>query len=144
MSRKTIAVGADHGGYEMKQELARQLRDMGYSVLDLGTDGADSVDYPDFAELVVKSVIDGEAEQGVLVCGSGIGMSIAANRHKGIRAALCSSEISAELARQHNDANILVLGERLTDISIAKQCVEKFFSTEFEGGRHTRRVKKLG
>ena len=144
MSQETIAVGADHGGFEMKQELALLLRDMGFVVLDLGTDNADSVDYPDFAELVVKAIEEGKAERGVLVCGSGIGMSIAANRHKGIRAALCSDEVSAELARQHNDANILVLGERLTKISVAKQCVKIFFSTEFEGGRHARRVNKLG
>ena len=144
MSQETIAVGADHGGYEMKQELTLQLRDMGFAVLDFGTDSADSVDYPDFAELVVKAIEGGEANRGILVCGSGIGMSIAANRHKGIRAALCVNKVSAELARQHNDANILVLGERLTEISIAKQCVKKFFSTEFEGGRHERRVKKLG
>jgi ribose 5-phosphate isomerase B len=144
MSQETIAVGADHGGYEMKQELTLQLRDLGFAVLDFGTDSADSVDYPDFAELVVKAIEGGEANRGILVCGSGIGMSIAANRHKGIRAALCVDKVSAELARQHNDANILVLGERLTEISIAKQCVKKFFSTEFEGGRHERRVKKLG
>jgi ribose 5-phosphate isomerase B len=144
MSQETIAVGADHGGYEMKQELTLQLRDMGFVVLDLGTGSTDSVDYPDFAELVVKAIKGGEADRGVLVCGSGIGMSIAANRHKGIRAALCCDEVSAGLARQHNNANILVLGERLTDISTAKQCVNKFFSTEFEGGRHERRVKKLG
>lgn len=137
-------MGADHGGYEMKQKLTLQLRDMGFAVLDFGTDSVDSVDYPDFAELVVKAIEGGEANRGILVCGSGIGMSIAANRHKGIRAALCVDEVSAELARQHNDANILVLGERLTEISIAKQCVKKFFSTEFEGGRHERRVKKLG
>jgi ribose 5-phosphate isomerase B len=144
MSQETIAVGADHGGYEMKQELTLQLRDMGFAVLDFGTDSADSVDYPDFAELVVKAIEGGEANRGILVCGSGIGMSIAANRHKGIRAALCVDKVSAALARQHNDANILVLGERLTEISMAKQCVKKFFSTEFEGGRHERRVKKLG
>ncbi|MBK18327.1 MAG: ribose 5-phosphate isomerase B [Rhodospirillaceae bacterium] len=144
MSQKTIAVGADHGGYEMKEELAKQLDGMGFKVLNLGTDSSDSVDYPDFALLVVKAIEDGNADQGVLVCGSGIGMSIAANRHKGIRAALCNDAISAELARQHNDANILVLGERLTEIVKAKQCVERFFSTDFEGGRHERRVKKLG
>ena len=144
MSQKTIAVGADHGGYELKQELAKQLHSMGFTVLDFGTNSADAVDYPDFAELVVNALVNGEAKQGVLVCGSGIGMSIAANRHKGIRAALCTDDISAELARQHNDANILVLGERLTERSIAKQCVSKFFSTEFQGGRHQRRVKKLG
>ena len=144
MSQKTIAVGADHGGYELKQELAKQLHKMGFTVLDFGTNSADAVDYSDFAELVVNALVNGEAKQGVLVCGSGIGMSIAANRHKGIRAALCKDEISAELARQHNDANILVLGQRLTEKSIAKQCVSKFFSTDFQGGRHQRRVKKLG
>ena len=137
-------MGADHGGYEMKQELTLQLRDLGLGVLDLGTDSADSVDYPDFAELVVKAIEGGGANRGVLVCGSGIGMSIAANRHKGIRAALCSDEVSAGLARQHNDANILVLGGRLIETSVAKQCVKKFISTKFEGGRHEQRVKKLG
>ena len=144
MSQKTIAVGADHGGYKLKQELAKQLQGMGFTVLDFGTDNSDAVDYPDIAEVVVSALLDGEAEQGVLVCGSGIGMSIAANRHDGIRAALCSDEELAELARQHNNANILVLGERLMELSVAKQCVKKFFLSEFQGGRHLRRVKKLG
>ena len=144
MSQKTIAVGADHGGYKLKQELTKQLQKMGFTVLDFGTDNVDAVDYPDIAEFVVSALLNGKAEQGVLVCGSGIGMSIAANRHKGIRAALCNDEDSAELARQHNDANILVLGERLTELSVAKQCVKKFFLSDFQGGRHQRRVKKLG
>lgn len=144
MSQKTIAVGADHGGYKLKQELVEQLHGMGFSVLDFGTDNFDAVDYPDIAEVVVSALLNGKAEQAVLVCGSGIGMSIAANRHKGIRAALCNDEKSAELARHHNNANILVLGERLIDLSVAKQCVKKFFLSEFEGGRHQRRVKKLG
>ena len=144
MSQKTIAVGADHGGYKLKKELATQLQGMGFTVLDFGTDNSDAVDYPDIAEVVVSALLDGEAEQGVLVCGSGIGMSIAANRHDGIRAALCSDEKLAELARQHNNANILVLGGRLIELSVAKQCVEKFFLSEFQGGRHQRRVKKLG
>ena len=144
MSQKTIAVGADHGGYKLKQDLAKQLRGMGFEVLDFGTDNFDAVDYPDIAEVVVNAILNGKAGQGVLVCGSGIGMSIAANRHNGIRAALCNNENAAELARQHNNANILVLGERLIELSVAKQCVEKFFSSEFQGGRHQRRVKKLG
>ena len=144
MSQKTIAVGADHGGYKLKQEVAKQLQEMGFTVLDFGTDNSDAVDYPDIAEVVVRALLDGKAEQGVLVCGSGIGMSIAANRHDGIRAALCSDEKLAELARQHNNANILVLGGRLIELSVAKQCVEKFFLSEFQGGRHLRRVKKLG
>ena len=144
MSHTTIAVGADHGGYKLKQEIAKQLHGMGFDVLDFGTDNFDAVDYPDIAEAVVSAILNGKAEQGILVCGSGIGMSIAANRHNGIRAALCNDEKSAELARQHNNANILVLGERLTKLSVAKQCVKKFFLSEFQGGRHARRVKKLG
>ncbi len=144
MSHTTIAVGADHGGYKLKQEIAKQLHGMGFDVLDFGTDNFDAVDYPDIAEAVVSAILNGKAEQGILVCGSGIGMSIAANRHNGIRAALCNDEKSAELAREHNNANILVLGERLTKLSVAKQCVKKFFLSEFQGGRHARRVKKLG
>ena len=144
MSQKTIAIGADHGGYKLKQDLAKELRGMGFKVLDFGTDNFDAVDYPDIAEVVVGAILNGKAEQGVLVCGSGIGMSIAANRHNGIRAALCNDEKLAELARQHNNANILVLGERLIELSVAKQCVKKFFLSEFQGGRHQRRVKKLG
>ena len=144
MSQKTIAIGAVHGGYKLKQDLAKQLRGMGFSVLDFGTDNVDAVVYPDIAEAVVGAILNGKAGQGVLVCGSGIGMSIAANRHNGIRAALCNNEKAAELAKQHNNANILVLGERLIELSVAKQCVEKFFLSEFQGGRHQRRVKKLG
>ncbi|MBO39904.1 MAG: ribose 5-phosphate isomerase B [Rhodospirillaceae bacterium] len=144
MLQKTIAVGADHGGYKLKRDLAKQLRGMGFEVLDFGTDNFDAVDYPDIAEVVVSAILKGQAGQGVLVCGSGIGMSIAANRHNGIRAALCNNEKAAELARQHNNANILVLGERLIELSVAKQCVERFFLSEFEGGRHHKRVQKLG
>jgi len=144
MARETVAVGADHGGYVMKTELARQLSEMGFGILDLGTDSDASVDYPDYAERVVDAIKDGRAARGLLVCGSGIGMSIAANRHPGIRAALCHDVASATLSRQHNDANILVLGERLIDSELAKQCLVAFFTTEFEGGRHERRVAKLG
>ena len=144
MARETVAVGADHGGYLLKTELAAQLSDMGFDILDCGTDSDASVDYPDYAELVVDAIKDGRATRGLLVCGSGIGMSIAANRHSGIRAALCHDVTSATLSRQHNDANILVLGERLIDSELAKKCLIAFFSMEFEGGRHQRRVAKLG
>jgi ribose 5-phosphate isomerase B len=144
MARETVAFGADHGGYHLKSALAAVLSRMGFEILDLGTNSDDSVDYPDYAELVVSAMKDGRAQYGVLVCGSGIGMSIAANRHEGIRAALCHDVTTAMLARQHNDANILVLGERLIDSETAEKCLKAFFTTEFEGGRHQRRVAKLG
>lgn len=144
MSKISVAVGADHGGYKMKEALIPVLEEMGCEVLDLGTDSLESVDYPDYAAGVAGALRDGRASMGLLICGSGIGMSIAANRHHGIRAALCNDVTSARLARQHNDANILVLGERLTGPEIAEQCLRIFFATDFEGGRHARRVKKLG
>ncbi len=143
MSFGTVAIAADHAGFEMKDALGADLSVMGYSVLDLGTGGPDSVDYPDFAKLLVKALEDGAADVGVLVCGSGIGMSIAANRHKSIRAALCFDAEAARLARQHNDANVLVLGARRIDEAAAKECLEAFFNTKFEAGRHARRVAKL-
>lgn len=145
MSQGIVAVGADHAGFGLKSALSAVLEEMGFKVLDLGTNGPDSVDYPDFAEAVSKAVLDGTATSGLLICGSGVGMSIGANRHTGIRAALCQDEETAHLAREHNDANVLVLGARLTDEEQAKRCVEVFFSTEFDGGeRHARRVAKLG
>jgi ribose 5-phosphate isomerase B len=144
MARETVAVGADHGGYLLKSALAARLSELGFDVVDFGTDDGESVDYPDYAEPVVAAIKEGRAQIGVLVCGSGIGMSIAANRHKGIRAALCCDVGSATLARQHNDANILVLGGRLIDQDTANKCLEAFVTTEFEGGRHQRRVAKLG
>lgn len=144
MPQKTVAIGADHAGCEVKSSLSNVLAELGFHVLDLGTDGPDSVDYPDFANAVAEAVAEGKAEQGVLVCGSGIGMSIAANRHPGIRAALCHNEETAQLAREHNDANVLVLGARTMDLETAGNCVRVFFSTEFDGGeRHARRVAKL-
>jgi ribose 5-phosphate isomerase B len=124
--------------------MSEELKNLGFRVLDLGTNSSDSVDYPDFAEAVAKAVSDGTAQSGLLICGSGIGMSIGANRHPGIRAALCHDEETARLAREHNDANILVLGARLTGKKLASKCVDVFFSTEFDGGeRHARRVSKL-
>ena len=142
-SAKPISMACDHGGYELKQTLARDLADGGYEVLDLGTDSVDSVDYPDYAELLAQSIRDGRAEQGVLICGSGIGMSIAANRHCEIRAALVHETNTAELARQHNDANVIVFGGRFIEADMAKACLKTFLATPSEGGRHARRVAKL-
>lgn len=139
-----VAVGADHAGVELKSALVSELRRLGFAVSDLGTHERDSVDYPDYAKSVAVAVASGKARWGVLVCGSGIGMSIAANRNPRIRAALCQDAASARLARQHNDANVLTLGARLTGADQARECLRVFMSTPFEGGRHARRVEKLG
>jgi ribose 5-phosphate isomerase B len=144
MSRETVAIAADHAGFELKSALAEELGKLGYDVLDLGTDGPDSVDYPDYAHAVARAVEDGRSTRGLLVCGSGIGMSIAANRHADIRAALCHDEVSVRLSRQHNDANVLVLAGRGVDENTARRMLRAFMETEFEGGRHARRVAKLG
>lgn len=143
MTGKPIAIASDHAGYDLKTVLAEELGTMGYEVVDLGTDGRDSVDYPDFAKALIKAVIDGRADCGVLVCGTGIGISIAANRHPGIRAAVCHNETTARLARAHNDANVLALGARIVGIEVAKDCLKAFLTTEFAGGRHAGRVAKL-
>lgn len=143
MAKGTVAVAADHAGYELKAILADEIGALGYSVLDLGTNGPDSVDYPDFGHAMARALTDGAADTGVLVCGSGIGISIAANRHLGVRAAVCHDTVSARLSRQHNDANVLALGSRLIGVEVAKDCVRTFLTTEFEGGRHARRVAKL-
>lgn len=144
MTNNKIAIASDHAGLPLKQLLAADLEAMGYEVLDLGTDGDDSVDYPDFADKLAGVLTAGEVERGVLLCGSGIGISMAANRHKGIRAAPCHDETTARLARQHNDANVLALGARLIDGAVAKACLKVFLETPFEGGRHQRRVEKMG
>ncbi len=138
-----IAIGSDHAGYGLKSAVAEWLKEAGHEVLDLGTHGAESVDYPDFGRAVAEAVATGKAEKGVVVCGSGIGISIAANRVKGARAALCMNGLMARLSRQHNDANILALGERLIGIETARDCLNEFLNTPFEGGRHQRRVDKL-
>jgi ribose 5-phosphate isomerase B len=140
---ETIAIAADHGGFDLKSILIPELRALGYQVLDLGTMGGDSVDYPDFAATLAHAIADRRATRGVLICGTGIGMSIAANRHRAIRAALVHDATGARLARQHNDANVLVLGGRVLGIEVAKDCLKTFFTTEFEGGRHARRVAKM-
>jgi ribose 5-phosphate isomerase B len=138
-----IYAGSDHGGFVLKNTLIRKLRELGHEVEDLGTDSSDSCDYPDYAHAVARKVLADPQAKGLLLCGSGIGISIAANRHPGIRAALCRTSLEAELARQHNDANILVLGERITGDALALDILEKFFAATFAGGRHTNRVKKI-
>ena len=141
---ETIAIASDHGGFELKALLAEHLRSKGFKVLDLGTHTSEAVDYPDIAETLVGAFRAGNAKRGILLCGSGIGISIAANRHPEIRAALCHDVTTARLSRQHNDANVLVMGGRTIGIEVAKDCVDVFFATAFEGGRHARRVGKLG
>jgi len=137
-------IASDHAGFDLKAIVAEELSGMGYEVLDLGTDGRDSVDYPDFGAALAEVVQSGEAERGILICGTGIGISIAANRCPGVRVAVCWNETSARLSREHNDANVLALGARLLGVEVAKDCVRTFLSTDFAGGRHARRVAKLG
>ena len=143
MSAETIAIASDHAGFELKGTVRAELEAMGHKVLDLGTDGPESVDYGDFADALAEALRDGRAARGVVICGTGIGISIAANRHRHVRAALCHEASSARLARAHNDANVLVLGARLIGVEVVKDCVRAFFTTAFEGGRHGRRVAKL-
>lgn len=142
-SKGIVAIAADHAGFELKSTLEEEIRALGYEVLDLGTNSSESVDYPDFGHRLARALTDGAADRGVLVCGSGIGISIAANRHPGVRAAVCHDTVSARLARLHNDANALALGSRLIGVEVAKDCVRTFLTTEFEGGRHARRVAKI-
>ncbi len=142
-SSETIAVASDHAGFPLKDRLASELGAAGLKVLDLGTNNADSVDYPKYGEAMARALLEGRAERGVLICGTGIGVSIAANRHRGIRAAVCHNEETARLARAHNDANVLVMGGRIIDEDTASACLRAFLDTEFEGGRHQRRVEML-
>jgi ribose 5-phosphate isomerase B len=139
-----VAIAADHGGFDLKESLVPVLETAGLTVLDLGTTSRESVDYPEFADALAAALAAGRAQRGILICGTGIGISIAANRHPGIRAALCHDGLTARLARQHNDANVLVLGGRVLGIETAKDCLTTFLDTPFEGGRHARRVAKLG
>ncbi len=136
-----IAIAADHGGFELKEQLRERLTT--FSLTDLGTHSADSVDYPDFGASLAKRVASKEFDFGILLCGTGIGISIAANKVKGIRAALCHNTYTAEMARKHNDANILAMGGRVVDIELATQIAQTFLNTAFEGGRHARRVDKI-
>jgi len=142
-SAQVIAIGADHGGFELKQQLKSHLRDWGYQILDLGTDSADAVDYPDFAEAVGNAVARGEARLGIVLDSAGIGSSIAANKVPGVRAALCYDRATARNSREHNDANVLSLGAKLTAPEVAREIVALWLSTPFAGGRHQRRVDKI-
>lgn len=138
-----IAIASDHAAIEMKAALADHMRSLGHEVIDLGPEGAASVDYPDYGYKLAEAIASGQATKGVAICGSGIGISIAVNRHPAARAALVSEPLSARLAREHNDANVLAMGARLTGIEMAKECVNIFLSTPFGGDRHQRRVEKL-
>jgi len=144
MTRSLIlALGADHGGVNLKKRLAVVLAEAGHQLLDFGTDGEDSVDYPDFAHAVCAAVVEKRADFGILVCGTGIGMSIAANRNPEIRCALVHDVTTARLTRQHNDANVLALGARITGEEVALDILKSFLVTKFEGGRHERRLAKI-
>ncbi len=138
-----IALAADHAGYLLKDELAVWLKELGYDVEDLGTNSADSVDYPQYGMKLARAIATGAAERGVVVCGSGIGISIAVNREPQCRCARVNEPVSAALAREHNDANVLALGARLVGADMAKACVAAFLGTDFAGGRHQRRVDQL-
>jgi len=140
---KLIAVGSDHGGFELKEAVKALLEERGIPVLDMGTNNGDSVDYPDFGEKVARKVSRGEAEKGVLVCGTGIGMSIVANKFPGVRAALAADPYMAKMAKQHNNANILVLGGRVIDEDEAREMVATWLDSAFEGGRHQGRLDKI-
>ena len=139
-----IAVAADHAGRAEKDRVARRLRELGHEVEDFGTDSDESCDYPDFAEPAARAVSDGRCGLGVLVCGTGIGMSMAANKVAGIRAAACQSAEAARLSRAHNDANVLCVGSRLSDSATIREIVDAWLNTPFDGGRHQRRVNKIG
>ncbi len=135
-----IAIACDHAGPALKEEIKGLLTEMGYTYRDFGTDTSDSVDYPVYASRAARAVACGECEKGIVICGTGIGISISANKVKGIRCALCSEPLSAKLTRQHNDANMVAIGARVTGGELAKAIVRAFLTTEFEGGRHQRRV----
>jgi len=137
-----IAIGADHGGVDLKREIGEHLRGAGHEVLDLGTDGSTSVDYPDFARAVAEAVLGG-ADRGILVCGTGQGMAMTANKVPGIRAGAVWDVFSARMIRQHNDAQVLCLGARVTGPALALEIVDAFCASDFEGGRHTRRVDQI-
>ncbi len=144
MTNDIIAIACDHGAFALKDHIVSYLKDKGVSVLNLGVDGPDSVDYPDYAYKLAHTLTDGQAVRGILMCGSGIGISIAANRFANIRAALVHDVTGARLARQHNDANVICFGGRMIGPDLCEECVDTFLNTEFDGGeRHVRRVGKL-
>ncbi len=138
-----IGIGCDHAGFHLKERVNKWLLENGYSIRDFGTTTEESVDYPDFAHAVSQSIEQGDTNMGVLICGTGIGMTMSANRHKGIRAALCKDGNACEMARKHNDANVLCIGARNTNPAILFDMLDCFFNTEFEGGRHQKRIEKI-
>ena len=140
---RRIALGSDHAGVELKQRIKETLRSKGIEVVDMGTEGSGSVDYPDFAKKVAAAVSTGEVPEGILVCGTGLGMSMTANKHAGVRAAVATTSFMAKMARAHNNANILCLGARVISENEARQIVGAWLSQEYEGGRHDRRVEKI-
>ena len=142
--KEVIVIASDHAGFDLKGQLKQELQALGFEALDLGPDSNASVDYPEFADLLADAIKTGKAARGVLVCGTGIGISMAANRHRHVRAAVVHDVTSARLTRQHNNANVLCIGARLTGADVAKDCLRVFLTTDFEGGRHQNRVAKLG
>ena len=144
MTNKVIAFGCDHAGFHLKTDLMEAARNFDHYIIDLGTNSTDPVDYPDFSDKVIQALKTEQAGLGVLICGTGMGMAIAANRHPGIRATVCHTELEARLAREHNNANILCLGGRILGADQAKSCLAAFLGAHFMGGRHTQRVAKLG
>lgn len=143
MEQETIVMGSDHAAYQMKETIKSYLEDRGFAVEDVGAPGTDSVDYPDFGIKVASAVSTGKQKRGILMCGTGLGMSMVANRFPGVRAALCGDIFSAVMSRQHNDANILVLGGRVIGDVLAKEIVRAWLDTEFDGGRHQNRLDKF-
>ncbi len=138
-----IAIGCDHAGFLLKEELKAFLQALGHEVEDVGTHSLDSVDYPDFARMVAEAVAVGRVERGIVICGTGIGSSIVANKVPGVRAALCHESYTARMSREHNDANVLALGGRVLGVELAKEIVQVWLASEFQGGRHARRVEKI-
>lgn len=138
-----IAIGADHGGYEMKEQIKKYLDEKNLEYRDFGTYSTDSVDYPDYASYVCKAILSGECDKGILICGTGVGIGIAANKYDGIRCAICSEAFSAKMCRRHNNANVISFGGRVIGIETAKEIVDAFLENEFEGGRHENRVSKI-
>ncbi|MCK5780374.1 MAG: ribose 5-phosphate isomerase B [Psychrilyobacter sp.] len=138
-----VAIGCDHGAFELKEKVIKFLQGNGYDILDLGCNSLDSVDYPKYGKAVGEAVVNKKAEKGIVLCGTGIGISIAANKVKGVRAALCNNTTTARLTREHNDANVLAIGARMVGDVLAFEMVETFLTTEFEGGRHQKRIEMI-
>jgi len=138
-----IGIGSDHGGFELKEEMKKFLEESGHQVKDFGTHSKESVDYPDYGRVVGEAVVSGEVDRGVVICGTGIGISISANKVKGVRAALCGDVYSARMSREHNNANVIAMGGRVLGVDLAKEILGTFLKSEFQGGRHERRVNKI-